>query len=92
LARAFWRVTFFNYRACSVNKSNRCATKSREFVRHAPEISARQRGIAEQTSWNVVMYAQGWWNMATKVAVNQAMNLSWFTQQGLQSLKTRMQG
>lgn len=52
----------------------------------------RSLGIAEGTSWNVVMYAQGWWNMTTKVAVNQAMNLKWFAQQGLQSLSLRIPG
>jgi group II intron reverse transcriptase/maturase len=47
-------------------------------------------GIAKGKSWNVVMYSQGWWNMSKKEAVNQAMNLEWFTQQGLQSLSLRM--
>lgn len=52
----------------------------------------RSLGIAEGKSWNVVMYAQGWWNMTMKVAVNQAMNLKWFAQQGLQSLSLRIPG
>ena len=52
----------------------------------------RKFGIAENTSWNVVMYSQGWWNMTTKVAVNQAMNVKWFAQQGLQSLALRISG
>ena len=52
----------------------------------------RKFGIAESTSWNVVMYSQGWWNMTTKVAVNQAMNVKWFAQQGLQSLALRISG
>lgn len=47
--------------------------------------------IAESASWNVVMYSQGWWEMTRKAAVNQAMNVKWFTQQGLQSLYLRMQ-
>jgi RNA-directed DNA polymerase len=51
----------------------------------------RNLGIAEGTSWNVVMYSQGWWEMTRKAAVNQAMNVKWFTQQGLQSLYLRMQ-
>ncbi len=49
-------------------------------------------GLADNTSWNVVMYSQGWWNMTTKVAVNQAMNVKWFAQQGLQSLALRISG
>ncbi len=51
----------------------------------------RGLGIGESTSWNVVMYSQGWWEMTRKAAVNQAMNVKWFTQQGLQSLYLRMQ-
>ena len=51
----------------------------------------RSMGIPESKSWNVVMYSQGWWNMTTKVAVNQAMNLKWFSEQGLRSLYLRMQ-
>ena len=42
-----------------------------------------------QTSWNVVMYSQGWWNMTKTVAVNQSMGMKWFAQQGLQSLYLR---
>ena len=50
----------------------------------------RSLGIAESTSWNVVMYSQGWWSMSNKEAVNQGMDLKWFAQQGLQSLSVRM--
>ena len=50
----------------------------------------RTLGIAEKTSWNVVMYSQGWWNMSNKQAVSQGMNLQWFALQGLQSLSVRM--
>jgi group II intron reverse transcriptase/maturase len=50
----------------------------------------RRLGIAEGTSWNVVMYSQGWWDMTRKVAVNQAMSVSWFANQGLQSLYLRL--
>jgi len=51
----------------------------------------RSLGIPEGKSWNVVMYSQGWWDMTSKVAVNHAMNLDWFAQQGLRSLYLRMQ-
>jgi RNA-directed DNA polymerase len=51
----------------------------------------RSLGIPESKSWNVVMYSHGWWDMTRKEAVNQAMNLKWFTYQGLQSLYLRMQ-
>ena len=49
----------------------------------------RSFGITQQTSWNVVMYSQGWWNMTKTVAVNQSMGMEWFAQQGLQSLYLR---
>ena len=50
----------------------------------------RNLGRPVGKSWNVVMYSQGWWQMSKKEAVNQAMNLKWFAQQGLQSLSLRM--
>ena len=50
----------------------------------------RSLGIGKSKSWNVVMYSQGWWNMTTKVAVNKAMNVQWFAQQGLQSFYLRL--
>ena len=46
----------------------------------------RGHGIKESSSWNVVMYSQGWWNMSKKEAVNRAMPNKWFSQQGLLSL------
>ncbi len=46
----------------------------------------RGLGIAKNTSWNVVMYSGGWWNMSKKQAVGKAMNNKWFVQLGLQSL------
>jgi RNA-directed DNA polymerase len=50
----------------------------------------RSLGIPESKSWNVVMYSQGWWNMTSKAAVNEAMGLNWFAQQGLQALYLRL--
>ena len=50
----------------------------------------RELGIPVGKSWNVVMYSQGWWHMSKTEAVNQAMSLNWFAQQGLQSLLLRM--
>lgn len=52
----------------------------------------RKFGITENTSWNVVMYSQGWWDMTRKKAVNQAMNVKWFAQQGLHTLALRISG
>ena len=49
----------------------------------------RSLDVPLQTSWNVVMYSQGWWNMTKTVAVNQSMGMKWFAQQGLQSLYLR---
>lgn len=52
----------------------------------------RALGIEKGTSWNAVIYAQGWWAMSNKRAVNKAMDLKWFAMQGLQSLWERMKG
>ncbi len=51
----------------------------------------RSFGIAENTSWNVVMYSQGWWAMSLKEAVNKAMGIQWFAEQGLQSILHRIE-
>jgi RNA-directed DNA polymerase len=50
----------------------------------------RSLGIPQQKSWNAIMYSQGWWQLSKKIAVGQAMNLNWFSQQGLQSLYLRL--
>ena len=50
----------------------------------------RGLGIKESTSWNVVMYSQGWWKMSNKQAVNDAMNLKWFVEIGLHTLSNRL--
>ena len=49
----------------------------------------RNLGVAENTSWNVVMYSQGWWAMSKKQAVGKAMGVRWFAQAGLHSLLTQ---
>jgi len=46
--------------------------------------------IPVNTSWNVVMYSQGWWSMSFKQAVGMAMGIKWFAQLGLQSLHRRI--
>ena len=50
----------------------------------------RNLNIPENTSWNAVMYSQGWWAMSKKKAVGRAMNNNWFASLGLQSLQVRM--
>lgn len=52
----------------------------------------RSFDIPINTSWNVVIYSGGWWNMSQKKAVSKAMNLEWFARLGLQSLQVRMTG
>jgi RNA-directed DNA polymerase len=48
-------------------------------------------GIPENTSWNVVMYSQGWWAMSVKQAVGKAMGTEWFVRQGLPSILQRIE-
>jgi len=43
-------------------------------------------GIPDNTSWNVVMFSGGWWNMSSKKAVRLAMGKEWFVQNGLLSI------
>lgn len=50
----------------------------------------RGLGIEESTSWNVVLYSQGWWKMSNKQAVNEAMNMKWFVDHGLYTLSNRL--
>ncbi len=47
-------------------------------------------GIPEGTSWNIVMYSQGWWAMSLKQAVSKAMGTKWFAHYGLQSIQRRV--
>lgn len=46
----------------------------------------RKMGIEKGKSWNAVLYAQDWWEMSNRQAVNQAMNNQWFAQMGLRSI------
>lgn len=75
-----------------IRRKLRCYRLKQCGRRYAIFKLLRKFGIAENTSWNVVMYSQGWWNMTKKEAVNKAMNVKWFTQQGLQSLALRLSG
>jgi RNA-directed DNA polymerase len=75
-----------------IRRKLRCYKLKQSGRRYTIFKLLRKFGIPENTSWNVVMYSQGWWNMTTKVAVNQAMNVKWFAQQGLQSLALRISG
>lgn len=43
-------------------------------------------GMPVSTSWNAIMYSQGWWVLSNKMIVNKAMDLSWFKDLGLLSL------
>ena len=50
----------------------------------------RSFGIPINTTWYVIIDSQGWWKMSSKVAVAKAMGNHWFAQQGLHSLRQRM--
>lgn len=75
-----------------IRRKLRCYKLKQCGRKHTIYKLLRSLGIAEGKSWNAVMYAQGWWNMSSKVAVSHAMNLKWFAQQGLQSLSLRIPG
>ena len=44
-------------------------------------------GMPVSTSWNAIMYSQGWWALSKKMVVSKAMGLSWFKELGLLSLR-----
>lgn len=69
-----------------IRRKLRCYRLKQCGRRHTIYKFLRSCDIPEQTSWNVVMYTQGWWAMSNKFAVNKAMNLQWFARLGLQSL------
>lgn len=73
-----------------IRRKLRCYKLKQCGRKYATYKLLRSLGIAEGKSWNVVMYSHGWWNMTTKQAVNQAMNLNWFVSQGLHSLLRRL--
>ena len=50
----------------------------------------RSLDLPVNTSWNAVMYSQGWWQLSNKLAARQSMNIDWFARQGLQSLFLRL--
>lgn len=39
-------------------------------------------GMPVSTSWNAIMYSQGWWVLSNKMIVNKAMGLPWFKNLG----------
>lgn len=43
-------------------------------------------GMPTSTSWNAIIYTQGWWALSNKMIINKAMDLSWFKNLGLLSL------
>lgn len=51
----------------------------------------RSLGVAVNTSWNVVMFSGGWWNLSKKQAVSKVMGLHWFAQLGLQSILSQIE-
>lgn len=73
-----------------IRRKLRCYRLKQCGTRYTTYKLLRSLGVAEQPSWNVVMYTQGWWDMTRREAVNQALNIKWFTLQGLQSLYLRL--
>ena len=73
-----------------IRRKLRCYRLKQTGRKYSTYKLLRSLGVTERKSWNVVMYSQGWWSMSNKVAVNHAMNVEWFSQQGLQSLYARM--
>ena len=45
-----------------------------------------QMGVKERTAWQLAMSSKGWWRLSLTPAINQALPIVWFKEQGLQSL------
>jgi RNA-directed DNA polymerase len=85
-----WLSTFANMDGW-IRRKLRCYKLKQCGKKYAIHKMLCKLGVTEGSSWNVVMYSQGWWKMSSKMAVSQAMNIKWFREQRLQSLKIRMQ-
>ncbi len=73
-----------------IRRKLRCYRLKQSGRKYSTYKLLRSLGVDKSKSWNVVVYSQGWWAMSHKPAVSQAMNVLWFSRQGLQSLYNRM--
>jgi len=73
-----------------IRRKLRCYRLKQSGRKYSTYKLLRSLGISENTSWNVVIYSQGWWAMSNKVALRQAMSPVWFAQAGLYSLYAEM--
>ncbi|RPI50119.1 MAG: group II intron reverse transcriptase/maturase [Chloroflexi bacterium] len=73
-----------------IRRKLRCYRLKQCGRRYAIFKFLRSLDIPENTSWNAVMYSQGWWQLSNKVAARQSMNNDWFARHGLQSLFLRL--
>jgi len=80
----------FNNLDCWIRRKLRCYRLKQCGRRYTIFKFLRSLDIPENTSWNAVMYSQGWWQLSNKRAATWSMNLDWFARQGLQSLFLRL--
>jgi len=73
-----------------VRRKLRCYRLNQLGKRYTIFKFLRSFGIAVNTSWNVIYYSGGWWNMSKKHAVGKAMGNQWFAQLGLLSLQQQI--
>lgn len=79
----------FNNLDCWIRRKLRCYRLKQCGRRYSVYKFLRNLDIPVNTSWNAVMYSQGWWQLSNKLAARQSMNIDWFARQGLQSLFLR---
>lgn len=79
----------FNNLDCWIRRKLRCYRLKQCGRRYSVFKFLRNLDIPMNTSWNAVMYSQGWWQLSNKVAARQSMNIDWFARQGLLSLFLR---
>jgi len=83
-------VSNFNNLDCWIRRKLRCYRLKQCGRRYTIFKFFRSLDIPENTSWNAVMYSQGWWQLSNKLAASRSMNIDWFARQGLQSLFLRL--
>jgi RNA-directed DNA polymerase len=91
-------VTYFRYAACKsilqeldewIRRKLRCVRlKQRKRAKPIADFLI-ERGVPEWNAWLVALSGKGWWRKAKTPQAHQAMNLAWFTGQGLHSLSER---
>lgn len=73
-----------------IRKKVRCYRLKQSRRRYTIHKLLQSLNVPDPISWGVTKNSRGWWKMSSQPAVQNAMGLKWFAEQGLQSLYLRM--